>query len=482
VAQSFVGKAWNMDGCWVLASTIAAEAGASLPVQSTAIGVPGQANGEWIVAYNGPAGQTGNWQSMVTAGEIVDIGFSSGGGHITTCVSGFGSSAMLVDNATFETSSGQITNPANDGSGSDILIAAPHAASLEWSGVQASSVVIYELDTPIVSTDVASDSIACKASQSLSSLFSTADPAGKAITEYQVYDTSVSDSLSLNGALDAAHTAATAVTASALSAVALVAGASTGADTLDVRAFNGSYWGDWQTLGVSVVAAPVASPPVLARQTANQTWADGKPVVLALASNTFTDPQGEKLTYSATESNGAALPSWLAFNAATDSFSGTAPITAETIGIKVTATDTSGLATSETFSATVRASPPVLARQTANQTWTDGRTVNFLLPSGTFVDPQGEALGYLAEQISGSNVTSWLRFNSSTGDFSGLTPTTASGSVGIEVFAIDTSGLYASEKFSVTFASASSHAGTPGIGAVGLQDVPQSELFALHAT
>src|SRR5580658_3196689 len=28
VAESFVGDAWNMDGCWVLASTIAAEAGA----------------------------------------------------------------------------------------------------------------------------------------------------------------------------------------------------------------------------------------------------------------------------------------------------------------------------------------------------------------------------------------------------------------------------------------------------------------------
>ena len=71
VASSFVGQAWNMDGCWVLASTIAAEAGASLPVQSTAIGVSGQANGEWIVAFNGPGGQSGNWQSLVHTGEGV---------------------------------------------------------------------------------------------------------------------------------------------------------------------------------------------------------------------------------------------------------------------------------------------------------------------------------------------------------------------------------------------------------------------------
>ena len=108
VADGFVGQAWNMDGCWILASTIAADAGASLPVQSTAVGLPGQANGEWIVAYNGPAGQTGNWQSMVKAGEMVVFQTGSGGGHITTCVSGTGSSAMLVDNITYVNSSGVI--------------------------------------------------------------------------------------------------------------------------------------------------------------------------------------------------------------------------------------------------------------------------------------------------------------------------------------------------------------------------------------
>ncbi len=125
VANSFIGQAWNTNGCWVLASAIAAEAGASLPVQSTAIGLPGQANGEWFVAYNGPLGQSGNWQSMVTAGEIVVIGTPGGGGHITTCVSGSGSTAMLVDNITYVNGSGQITNSAHDGSGSDIIVAAP---------------------------------------------------------------------------------------------------------------------------------------------------------------------------------------------------------------------------------------------------------------------------------------------------------------------------------------------------------------------
>jgi hypothetical protein len=55
-----------------------------------------------------------------------------------------------VDNATYVNGAGQIQNSANDGSSSDIIIAAPHTASQEWAGVQASSVLIYELDTPIV--------------------------------------------------------------------------------------------------------------------------------------------------------------------------------------------------------------------------------------------------------------------------------------------------------------------------------------------
>jgi hypothetical protein len=182
-ADSFVGQAWNMDGCWVLASTISAEAGASLPLQSTAIGVAGQANGEWIVAFNGPTGQSGNWQSLVTAGEIIVIGTAGGGGHITTCVSGTGSTAMLVDNATFVSSGGQVQNLANDGSAADILIAAPHLASQEWSGVAAGSVVIYELDTPIVTDLVASYNLAVHASKSLGSLFAATDPANKAIIQ-----------------------------------------------------------------------------------------------------------------------------------------------------------------------------------------------------------------------------------------------------------------------------------------------------------
>jgi hypothetical protein len=458
VAESFIGQAWNMDGCWVLASTVAAEAGASLPVQSTAIGLPGQANGEWIVAFNGPAGQSGNWQSMVTAGEIVVIGTPGGGGHITTCVAGSGGTAMLVDNITYMSGSGQIQNSAHDGSSSDIIVSGPHAASQEWAGVQQGSVVIYELDTPIVSAQVSSDKLACLASQSLASLFTAKDPANRAITSWQIYDTAAGDKLVLNGAAYGDHSAVSALTATSLGSVSLLAGAIATTDTVEVRAFNGSYWGDWLSLAVTVAATSAAAPPVLATQTPNQTWVGGRAISLALPTTTFKDPQGQALKFTAHLSNGQALPSWLTFNATTDAFSGTAPITAQTLGITVIATDSSGLSVSDTFSASI-VGAPVLTTPTANQAWTEGKAISFALPANTFTDPQGQKLIYTASQSNGQALPTWLGFNAATGTFSGTAPN-ALQSLGIKVTATDSSGLATSESFT---ASVQAPAVLPGI-------------------
>src|SRR5580658_3608648 len=458
VAEGFVGQAWNLDGCWVLASTISAEAGASLPVQSTAIGLPGQANGEWIVAFNGPAGQSGNWQSLVHEGEIIVIGTPGGGGHITTCVSGSGSTAMLVDNATFVSSNGQVQNTAGDGSANDIIIAAPHLASQEWAGVSASSVVIYELDTPIVADAVSSDSLVCRASQSLGSLFTTTDPGNKTVAEWQVYDTATTDLLVLGGSDDSDHSAASALTITSLASISLLAGSTATTDTLEVRAYNGTYWGDWESLSVSVTAL-TASAPVLKTQTPSQTWTGGTQISLALPTTTFTDPQSEMLTYIAKLSNGQALPTWLSFNATTDTFSGTAPATAQTLSIVVTATDTSNLSVSDTFSAVVLGAP-VVTTPTPNQTWIEGKAVSLTLPANTFTDPQGESLAWSATLSTGLALPSWLSFNAKTETFSGTAPATAQ-SLSIKVTATDSSGLAVSEGFTAAVQGTSTAAPIP---------------------
>ena len=395
--------------------------------------------------YNGPASANSTWQSKVSTGDIVCFVPGGGGGHITTCVSGSGSTAQLIDNITYGTAQGGIDNPANDGSPNDILVAAAHPASQEWAGVNAQTVVIYALDTPAVTA--AATTALTTATLTLATFAHATDPAGHAITQVQAYD-------SLAGATlggHAAYSAATDVTASSLAALS-VAYTASGTDTLEVRAFNGTYWGDWQALSVTV-SAPAPLPPKLGTQTANQNWAQGKAVSLALPATLFTDPQKGALTYSASGLKGAALPSWLKFNADTRTFSGTVPAgTTGTVGIVVTATDQAGLSASETFTATIPAVAPVVAVPTSAQIWATGSHVSDALPAGTFTDPQGQALTLRATLASGAALPSWLAFTN--GVFIGTAPTTPQ-TLSLRVIATDTSNLSASEIFSATIAAAS---------------------------
>ena len=71
---------------------------------------------------------------------------------------------------------------------------------------------------------------------------------------------------------------------------------------------------------------------------------------------TFSDVDGDDLTLSATLANGDPLPSWLSFDAASRTFSGT-PEQSDvgTLSVEVTATDPSGAEASDTFDLTVDA-------------------------------------------------------------------------------------------------------------------------------
>ena len=444
VAQSFVGAAWNDNGCWVLASTIAAEAGASLPVNSTAIGVPGAANGEWIVAYNGPAGASGDWLSKITAGDIVAFQTASGGGHITTCVSGSGATAQLIDNIAYSNGSGGFSNSAHDGSAADILVAPAHAASQEFAGVFGRNVVIYQLDTPIMVAKAAAVSLDTGRTLALSTVFSASDPASKAITQYQVYDSAAAGASFLVGTVShTAQSAAGAFSVTSLTTLSYMAGSNAGSDTLDIRAYNGTYWGDWQAVSVTVNAF-VPKAPVLGAKTADQIWKQGVAVTLALPATLFSDPQHSALTFAATGVNGAALPAWLHFNPVTRGFSGTVPAGMANFAVSVTATDTAGLSASESFNVTVPAAAPIVAVHAAAQTWIEGHAVNFVLPIGNFVDPQGQHMSFLASQSNGAALPSWLHFSADQQSFTGTAPMLAQ-TLQLKIIATDTAGLSVSE-------------------------------------
>jgi hypothetical protein len=234
--------------------------------------------------------------------------------------------------------------------------------------------------------------------------------------------------------------------------------------------------------------ATVLGVPLVTAQTPNQTWIEGKTISLTLPANSFTDPQGEKLTYTATLTNGQALPGWLSFNATTETFSGTAPTTAQSLGVKVTATDSSGLATSESFTASVQPAPAprpaiTVTDPTPNQVWTAGQNTTLVLPANTFTDALGLKMSFAAYEVSGPNVTSWLHFNASTDTFSGAVPANASGTIGLLVLATDAQNVMAEDMFSVTFASGSAHvtaAVTVGLPGSGSLSSPESMLGLLN--
>ncbi|OGS74653.1 MAG: hypothetical protein A2063_10315 [Gallionellales bacterium GWA2_60_142] len=96
--------------------------------------------------------------------------------------------------------------------------------------------------------------------------------------------------------------------------------------------------------------APIVATPIAGQQTN-----EDAPFSFTIPAGSFTDiDHGDVLTYSATLSDGSALPTWLSFDAATQTFSGT-PANGDVgnLNVLVTATDTGGLSASSAFNLNV---------------------------------------------------------------------------------------------------------------------------------
>jgi len=80
--------------------------------------------------------------------------------------------------------------------------------------------------------------------------------------------------------------------------------------------------------------------PTVANAIPDQTATLGAAFSYAFPANTFNDADDDTLTYTATKSDGMALPSWLTFTAGTRTFSGTPQLANNgTLSVKVTASD-----------------------------------------------------------------------------------------------------------------------------------------------
>lgn len=102
-------------------------------------------------------------------------------------------------------------------------------------------------------------------------------------------------------------------------------------------------------LGIDPNNKPILGVPAMADQTIN----DGVAYTYQIPATAFIDLDlGDTMTFAATLADGSALPSWLAFDAATRTFSGTPPVgvIGTTIEVLVTATDPAGTGASWTIS------------------------------------------------------------------------------------------------------------------------------------
>lgn len=173
--------------------------------------------------------------------------------------------------------------------------------------------------------------------------------------------------------------------------------------------------------------------------------------------NTFADIDaiyGDTLTYTATLADGSPLPSWLNFDPATQTFSGTPGHgNVGTLNVSVIATDTGGLSASTNFLLNVNGIPgsntaPVLATSLSDQSTLEDALFTFTIPADTFIDV-GDTLTYSATLADGNSLPAWLGFDGATGTFSGTPDNWDVGSLNVTVTATDSGGLATSSSFAL---------------------------------
>ena len=109
---------------------------------------------------------------------------------------------------------------------------------------------------------------------------------------------------------------------------------------------------------VTVNVAPVNDAPILNSPLADRAFTRASAFVFAMPTGSFTDVDGDNLTYTAILADGNALPSWLQFSAATATFSGNPAIPdVGNLNVRVTASDPTGLSINDVFVLSIITAP-----------------------------------------------------------------------------------------------------------------------------
>lgn len=116
-------------------------------------------------------------------------------------------------------------------------------------------------------------------------------------------------------------------------------------------ALNGNYLDKLTSANfVFATSSSTNHAPLLATPLLDQKAAENTPFSYVVPATSFTDPDNDSLNYSATLSDGSALPAWLSFNATNLTFSGTPTSTASgNYNVLIKAMDPAGASASDSF-------------------------------------------------------------------------------------------------------------------------------------
>ena len=195
--------------------------------------------------------------------------------------------------------------------------------------------------------------------------------------------------------------------------------------------------------------APVAMAPISPR-----TLLEDEPFFYTLPDAMFVDEDaGDSLTYSATLADSSPLPSWLSFEGATRTFSGT-PGNADVgdVAIWVAATDQAGASATSVFNLTIQNvnDAPFVSTPIADRNTKQGQAFQYTLPTNTFADRDtGDRLSYAATLEDGKPLPAWLTFDTATLTFASTRGIPDAGNFNIRVTATDQADAQVSDSFTL---------------------------------
>ena len=206
--------------------------------------------------------------------------------------------------------------------------------------------------------------------------------------------------------------------------------------------------------------------PITSIAISDQAIAEDSLFSFVLPTNTFSDGDGDTLLLSATLADGSLLPSWLTFDAVTQTFSGT-PLNSDVgdVDVIVTANDNNGGTVSDTFALSVTNTndAPVAVMALSNQQIAEGSLLEWQLPEAVFVDADiGDSLQYQIMLESGEALPTWLQFDVNSQQLAGIPPSDASGTLSLQLIATDLQGASSAQVFDLIIDEVADIAGDVG--------------------